>query len=79
MGEEADSWAQLGNSQKGEPRMTVIITVKRTQALQGGKVQGSVSLKGAFPGNFPSSDFLVKLFQLNREVERQAFSESIDL
>jgi len=46
--------------------MAAIITVERRPALQDGGVNRSLSLKGVFPGNFPSSDFLINLFQLNR-------------
>ena len=59
--------------------MAANTTVNGTQALQDGEVDGFLPPRAVFSGNFPSSDFLVKLFQLNREVERQAFSESIDL
>jgi hypothetical protein len=52
----------------------VIITMKKKHAFQEGSVHRSFSLKGVFPGNFPSIDLLLKLFQLNRQVERQAFS-----
>jgi hypothetical protein len=72
--EEAVPSAQLGNSQKWDPRMAVIITMKKKHAFQEGSVHRSLSLKGVFPGNFPSIDLLLKLFQLNRQVERQAFS-----
>jgi len=59
--------------------MAAIITVERRHALQDGGVNRSLSLKGVFPGNFPSNDFLINLFQLNRQIERKAFSQTIDL
>ena len=59
--------------------MRVIVTAKRRHAFQEGEVHGSLSLKGAFPADFPSSNFLVKLFQLNRKVEVQALSGSVNL
>lgn len=59
--------------------MAAIITVERRHALQHGGMNRSLSLKSVFPGNFPSSGFLIKLFQLNRQVERKAFSQTIDL
>jgi hypothetical protein len=54
--------------------MAVIITPKRRHALQEGGLNRSLRLKGVFPGIFPSSIFLFKLFQLNRQIERKAFS-----
>ena len=59
--------------------MAVITTVKRRPTLQDGWVYRALRLKGVIPNNFPSSDLVVKLFQLDGQVERQAFSQSIDL
>ena len=59
--------------------MTPIITVKRSHALPNGGGVRSPSLGGVLLGNFPSSNFLFKLFQLNRQIERKAFSQTVDL
>lgn len=45
--------------------MAVIIITKKRHALQERGVHRSLRNKGVFPGNFPSSDFLIKLFQFN--------------
>jgi len=59
--------------------MTAIITVNRSHALPDGGGIRSLSLRGVLLGNFPSSNFLSKLFQLNRQIERKALSQTVDL